>query len=249
MQKNFIWGIFTISPPYSQHGGLMEIEILNWANYNKRNDYRRPYWFALSNRLVEDPDFFEFSAEEFKAWIYILSIASQKNSAKIKINFIHAEKVSNIKKKTILSALNHLEKIKAVQILYETCTDPVQNPNATIQYNTIHNITEHNNTLCTVGSEDPPMPKELDFNILVSDNIKKRWLELYPDQEFIKREMLKAKNWCEINPIKKPRTEKGWSRFLSSWLEKGWVNHIKTKASNKINDSESYKKSLMEKLK
>lgn len=84
------------------------VTILNWNKYNPRKDYKTPVWFALSNRIVEDPDLYSFDPLEFKAFVYILCQASQKSSPTITINFDHASRVSNIKKAIMIRAINKL---------------------------------------------------------------------------------------------------------------------------------------------
>lgn len=120
----------------------MIVEILKWSEYNPRKDYRHPRWFALSNRFLEDPQFFEFSSDEKLAWIYILSQASQKNSGKVEISTKHASRVCGISEKTLKSAISKLNSMG--------CTESVQATNGicteSVLYNTEQNNTEQNNT-------------------------------------------------------------------------------------------------------
>ena len=67
--------------------------------------------------------------------------------------------------------------------------------------------------------------KEMFANL--SSNTQNRYLELYPDQEFLERASLKAWGYYhDTNPKKEPSTVGGWTRALSSWLEKDWVKHV-----------------------
>ncbi len=128
---------------------FIEVTINNWEKYNKRKDYKRPYWFALSNRLIEDADFISFSGDEFKAWIYVLSQASQRCCGTVKIHFEHAGRVCGISKKTLINTATKL-------ISLEICTGSVQDPNATL-----HNTTEQNSTIqnSTESVQDPNRSK------------------------------------------------------------------------------------------
>jgi hypothetical protein len=74
----------------------MQVTIRNWEKFHPRKDVKQPTWFACSNRMVEDDDFYSFDHGEFKAWLYILSKASQKSSGTIFINLEHAERISRI---------------------------------------------------------------------------------------------------------------------------------------------------------
>lgn len=91
-------------------------------------------------------------------------------------------------------------------------------------------------------TSEPPKPTQkkqtyritnpAEFNEHMSE-FKNRWRELYPDTEFLRREILKALNWLEANPSKALRTRKGWQAFFANWFEKGWDDHVKRGPSNK----------------
>lgn len=89
----------------------MIVKILKWREFNPRLDVRKPSWFRLENRMVEDPDFYSLTHEEFKAWIYFLSIASQKNSDTVAVNYQHAEKVCQITPAGIDGLIEKLESL------------------------------------------------------------------------------------------------------------------------------------------
>lgn len=55
-----------------------------------------------------------------------------------------------------------------------------------------------------------------------------RWNKLYPDSEFITRELIKALGWCELNERRAPKKIRGWAQFCSNWLENGWRDYRKT---------------------
>ena len=110
------------------------VKILKWFKH-QRKDVKRPSWFALDNRLIEDEDFFDFNAEEFKVWIYLLSKASQRQSDEIEVNFRAGERICNIAEAPILSALEKLEKIKAVTATF-TGTTRARHADVTPHYKT-----------------------------------------------------------------------------------------------------------------
>jgi hypothetical protein len=93
----------------------IEVEIINWSRYNLRTQIKSPRWFALSNRVLEDSDFFGFSDAEFKAWIYILCQASQRNSSRVRLNPEHAQRACGVLIKSLNSALTKLQIIKCIQ--------------------------------------------------------------------------------------------------------------------------------------
>lgn len=69
------------------------LTVNNWDKYNPRKDIKNPSWFAFSNRMIEDEDIFELSGVEFKAWVYVLSKASQKNSDTVEIDSKHFSRI------------------------------------------------------------------------------------------------------------------------------------------------------------
>lgn len=55
------------------------------------------------------------------------------------------------------------------------------------------------------------------------------WTQLYPDETFQRREVLKAWDYyVRTNPAKMPKTMTGWKRALGRWFERGWQYHVKT---------------------
>lgn len=94
----------------------MNVTIANWEKYNPRKDIKHPSWFSLPNRILEDPDLFDLEPIEFKALIYLISQASQKNTPEITVNFRHAERVCLIREKDMVRAVQKLSDIGSVQI-------------------------------------------------------------------------------------------------------------------------------------
>jgi hypothetical protein len=91
----------------------ISVRLRNFEKYKGRADVTHNSWFRCSNRLLEDPDFYEFSHAELLVWVYILSLASIKNSADVEINFDRADRVCRLKRKDVLSAI---EKLQGVQL-------------------------------------------------------------------------------------------------------------------------------------
>jgi hypothetical protein len=103
------------------------VTIRNFASYRPRKEIKHPHWFKCSNRLLEDDDFEGFSFEEICVWIYILSLASQKDSQTISISFSAAERKCRLKAKSILSAVEKLlEKQMLVQSDHDVHTTSTQ---------------------------------------------------------------------------------------------------------------------------
>jgi len=197
------------------------LKFQNWDKHQVRKDYRRPHWFALSNDFPLDAKLFEFTNEEKLCLVFLLCEASRQNKqGEVEVHPDHWARMVGISAKVLVQAI---EKIESVQIAYRLCTDSVQNPNATIQYNTIHHSTVQN----TTRSEQP--------SVVFPDGVgelKSLWLErgvkptqldamlsAFPDAAFIKGEALKAVAWEESNPA---RRKKDFARFLNNWLARAW---------------------------
>src|ERR1041385_4385260 len=104
----------------------VEIEILNWDKYNPRKDLKATTWVRLQNSLFEDPSFFDFTHSELMFWVYLLSIASKKQSGQIRFNWNHAERIGRFKRDDICSAFEKLQSLECVRT-----SGPVRNVDVT----------------------------------------------------------------------------------------------------------------------
>lgn len=114
---------------------FVEIEILNWDKYNPRGDVKKPSWFRFENSLIDDPQYFKWSAEELKALIYILSMASRKNSSRVMLYLEHAFDVCSVAEDTLRNVLQKMVLKQTLTILNESRAESarvrVQDPHAT----------------------------------------------------------------------------------------------------------------------
>lgn len=92
------------------------VEIKNWERFNGRRDVKQSSWLRLEHSISEDADFYGFSAEEFRAWIYILCQASKKSSARVTLHFAHANRASMVPKRALESAIKKLESMGALLV-------------------------------------------------------------------------------------------------------------------------------------
>ncbi len=100
----------------------IEIEIKNWGKH-QRKDVKKPSWFALSNRILEDSKLFDLSDAQWKALIYIFSQASQQGSEKVILNLAHASRVCGISESVMKSTVSHLSHVGVTQTLLERSAD------------------------------------------------------------------------------------------------------------------------------
>jgi hypothetical protein len=108
----------------------MRIQILNWEKFNPRKDLKATSWLRLQNSLFEDPAFFEFDHAEICFWIYLLSLASKKQTGSVHFSAPHAERIGRFKKSTYESALLKLTQLQCVQIERD---DPIVDDTQTLR--------------------------------------------------------------------------------------------------------------------
>lgn len=124
---------------------FITLSIPNWEKFNPRKDVKNPSWFRLEHSFFENTDFYHFTHSEMLVWIYILSLASKKNSPTVRINCLHAEQVARLKKKDIISALQKLKEIQCVLVddtpALRECDEDVTDANATRRDETLRDVT------------------------------------------------------------------------------------------------------------
>lgn len=113
------------------------VTILNWERFNPRKDVKQSSWFRFEHSWFENPDFFDFTHTEKLIWVYILSLASKKNASEIIIYSSHALKIADFSIEDLLSALQKLNKIKAIVFRY--VTSPIRGRTRTIGSGTYTN--------------------------------------------------------------------------------------------------------------
>jgi len=197
-------------------------------------------WFRLSNRFLEDADFFDFTSDEKLCWIYILSLASQKNTGTLMINFKHAEKICSLKPNVLESAIKKLSEINIITIdvtptlrernadVTSTCATDITNRH---NKQDITNITEH------AKSDLPTIANYFDFNlsstktVQIKKELMQSWCETY-DQEFLKLSFKEMKNWLLANEHKAPKSD--YARFMNNWFKRGWEQYRKNLKSEPV---------------
>lgn len=215
----------------------MQIKIKNWDKYQPRKDIKNPTWFALSNRIFEDPDLFSLTDAELRALLYIFCQASQKNSAEICLNLTHAERIGQLKKEAVFLAVEKLSDIGILEVSVRERTQPVRICTESVRDTTRQDITLHNTTEPNTSSTVAKIAPVAAANKLVEFSNEKellekinpeqiqRWSHLY-DAVFLNRELIKAWGYYQNNPLKRPKTARGWIRALSAWFDRGWPRYV-----------------------
>lgn len=92
-------------------GDQITVTISNWDKYNvRKKDYKKAWWFSLSNSILEDVDVYDLTDAEFRAWVYILSQASKKASSTIVISLDHFSRVCRGSPKALKSLVTKFSK-------------------------------------------------------------------------------------------------------------------------------------------
>jgi hypothetical protein len=105
-----------------------------------------------------------------------------------------------------------------------------------------------------VCSSTPPTLKvipELDFKeeqvetllVKVSTATQRSILKLYDDNEFLRREFIKMATWVRENAKKAPKSN--YTRFIMSWLERGWESYRKGIPSKNISNAQARANRMM----
>ena len=86
----------------------LQIALIDSEQYFKRKDIKTYTWFALSVSLLEDPDFFDISGDEFKAFFYIICLAAKSKKDVFCVHIKHASYQTRVDERSFLSCLNKL---------------------------------------------------------------------------------------------------------------------------------------------
>lgn len=193
----------------------IRVTILNFEEYKGRKDVTHNSWFRCSNRLLEDPDFYDFSAEEMLVWVYLLSIASQKNSECITISYPHAQSVARLKEKDVNSAIKKLKNIKVIS----SSTLRRRNAHGTFTCATNkQDITNKQDKTIHAVDESPDVPLLIEIwneHSGALQKVKKPNPERYKKAELIYKENTHDE-WVEI--VKKAAS----SSFCTGLNDNGW---------------------------
>jgi hypothetical protein len=128
---------------------VLFLTILNWEKWNPRKDLKSTSWFRFQNSIFDDPQFFEFDHSELLFFIYLLSLASKKQSGDIEVHVAHAQRIGRFETSTINSAIKKLIEINCVRTRDVDVTSiPADVPLRTNERNE-HNVTNEHNTHTT----------------------------------------------------------------------------------------------------
>lgn len=231
--------------------------IKGFDQYKGRADVKHNSWFRCSNRLLEDHEFFNFSHTEIIVWIYLLSVASQKNTGKITVAYSHAETIAKLDRPSVDSAIKKLKKIGAIEVSnsrtlrgrYADVTDTCATRQTEQTEHNKHNITDTPEAQPRSGPHDLLEPFKLEMFkkhlSLVPVDVQESWLQTY-EKDWIVLQLKEAVTWIYGNKAKAPKSN--FATFFSKWLSRSWEWKRKGIASNKNGISQDFQKSLIERI-
>ena len=209
---------------------FVELKAKSFEKYIKaRADVDKPGWLKCSNRLLDDDEFYEFTAAEFAAWYYIMSQSSIQQSPKVRLIL---DKVDAYRRKFSRDELRSaILKLKALNILKpESRNVDVPLGEERIGEDCIKAVVVVN----TAREETPPSADALQNKFIgpvhpdlagnskrekalreVTYDLQQEWVDTY-SLPWLKTKLLKAiKNYSKNNPVD---LVKDWEAKFLKWF-------------------------------
>lgn len=201
------------------------IEFIKKTEHQKRKVYKFETWFALSNSVLENPDYCDLNPLQFKALIYVYCQCSKNKWLPMSLNYRHAEKLHDIKRDDLDHVLSILLANQKVRV-HDTLTTPIGAATVPLQTEK-----EERETNKQTGIGGAPTPSKNDFKIIdelqgyepldevlssVSTSLQKQWLSKYKNSEWVKETLSHAVDWHLAKANGEQVT--GWPQKLISWL-------------------------------
>lgn len=211
----------------------IELEILNWEKFNKKDVFKTPFWFKLNINVGSSESLFGLSPVTKWVWVLLLAQAMKSRGAKFELNVQWAAKQWDLEVDVLKEAIFILKSRSLLQCDSESTRSALgADSEPTPLYSRIEKSRIEKNTTSVRNAEASSQEKVVSVlldqktNAIlanVSVSVQKAWIDLYQDVSWIKEELLKIQIWLETNPNKKPKSN--WARFISGWLGRGWEKH------------------------
>ena len=210
------------------------IRIINWKKFNPRNDVKNPSWFRIPNSIFDDSDFFSLNHGDKVFLIYLLCLASRKQSEEVRLNLDHATRLANFKSQEIDRAINQLCKFGFISVKI-AANDEDAYANVTYTLRTRHareeeKRKEEKRNKC---EKPPAYSQEFEFfwQLYQREGVKGDKRKSFDDFKAMKlgrddQELLKTaiKNYMQSTDSK---YRKHFERFLKlDWRELGSINTV-----------------------
>lgn len=234
----------------------IEIEIIKFNQYVKRTDCRT-HWFAFEADTVTHPDFFGVTGNEFKVFVYLLSIATKIKSDKVRLHIPHTASVLNVSQDDILQCFTKLQKKRVISNISDThVTSTLRPRNGHVTESRLHYITEQNRTEQILDQKQVLTERvKFDFDLIYSKYPKKvgkqKGLKTFKVQIKTQSEYdslsLATDNYIAHikNSITDPKYIKQFDTFMNCWRD--WADSETGKTNIEMeNTSQSLLRKLQE---
>lgn len=151
----------------------VSLKLINFGQYAIRTkDYNSITWFSCPVDLLVHPDMFGITGDEFKAFVWIVSVAAKCQSETIRLNISHASHLLSIEIDAVVSMLQKLESKRVLVESWPALGHELAAPRPEsgqhlaaprpggVLYRTEQNRTEQHIT--SQGDQSAPMGKALD---------------------------------------------------------------------------------------
>lgn len=233
---------------------MIDLTIPNWESYNPRNDRTNHVWFRFQNTFFSDQKVFDLDPIQKCLYIFLLCETSKTGSGTCTINTEFVAAVLRLEHESILKNISWLHdaglltssayqkptkgRLKAGGkpdngIATNKQTDNTVQTIQTIQTDNTKKTVSSGLTVVSPRIKAPPSFEEFLINLPLET--KGQIQGIYPDQEFLVREIGKMRIWLTGNPTKNPKSIRGWLKFFMGWLERGWERYRTSIPSNRPN--------------
>lgn len=224
----------------------VSLRIPNWNKHNSGNfKLKYKHWFKNKADIIYSPGLLGLSPGQKWFWIYILAqTCAQNNGDTVCLNLQHAVRTTELELETIFQAIEILKENDTIEIVGDFTT-PLLSPkgeNALIDKSRVDKIRLDKNRIDKIREEKEVSTEPIKPSVAVvtekvskdgfKDFFNEKLLKLYP-QDYIDREKIKMELWLTTNPQKNPKSTRGWTRFITGWLERGWDGYRKGLATEK----------------
>jgi len=212
-----------------------DIEIPSFEKWNP--DTGRPrHWFKMDTCWYIDPRIRSLGPQGGYLWCVILANYSRSRSQLSCNSIATLSKVSGIHAKALANLIVKLAKLQLCRVTIKPLRIEEKRIEEKRGEGTEVRIPDPPKTKARRASAPPATLPEIFSRDWVRSQLNGGWEEaklIYPDAEWIDKELSKMAVWLNANRRKSPKNHSGWTRFIMSWLSRGWEDYRKTLPSNK----------------
>lgn len=233
---------------------MWEFEILADDRFEKNFRGRSQTWFRMDCNMVHSAKWGKISVASRCLWIHLVACGASKGSRYVQLTekqLTMAVRTKPFRLPAVVQELIDNEWIRVVSNFDQnknspskerkkerralSCITPTEISTDPPKLEPPESFAESPSPQTATSATAAIPPKKLsgpihvekpeDLKGVINPQRIAIWRELYPDAEFITRTTLKALNYYNTNPLKKPKSARGWTQALSYWFDRDWVKH------------------------